>query len=107
MEVHRILGHGLDEVVYKDALEYEFMLANIPYEREKKYTICYKTVVLPHYYFADFVVFSRILLEAKAVQAISQAHAKQTLNYLAISRLNLGLLINFGQASLTHQRIIL
>ena len=107
MEVHRELGHGLDEVVYKDALEYEFRLANIPFEREKKYEIRYKEVVLPHHYFADFVVHDRILLEVKAVQAISPAHVKQVLNYLAVSRLKLGLLVNFGQSSLTHQRVVL
>ena len=71
MEVHRILGPGLLEVVYKDALEYEFKQNGIPYEREKKYEMDYKGVILPHYYYADFVVFGDIMLEAKATGSIT------------------------------------
>ena len=50
MEVHRILGKGLLEIVYKDAIEYEFNLKKIPYEREKKYQVDYKGTILPHYF---------------------------------------------------------
>jgi len=50
MEVHRILGKGLLEVVYKDAIEYEFKNQKIPYEREKKYEVEYKGIILPHYF---------------------------------------------------------
>jgi GxxExxY protein len=56
MEVHRVLGKGLLEIVYKDAIEYEFKQNGIPYEREKKYEIMYKGTILPHNFFADFVV---------------------------------------------------
>ncbi len=56
MEVHRILGKGLLEIVYKDALEYEFKKRGIPYEREKEYPVKYKDVILPHSFNADFVV---------------------------------------------------
>jgi GxxExxY protein len=59
MEVHRILGKGLLEIVYKDAIEYEFNNKKIPYEREKKYAVEYKGIILPHYFFADFVVFDK------------------------------------------------
>ncbi|SFE23401.1 GxxExxY protein [Flavobacterium xueshanense] len=48
MEVHRILGLGLLEIVYKDALEIEFKNHNIPYEREKEYSVEYKGIILPH-----------------------------------------------------------
>jgi len=63
MEVHRILGKGLLEIVYKDAIEYEFKENSIPYEREKKYEVEYKGVILPHQFYADFVVFDKIILE--------------------------------------------
>ena len=48
MEVHKELGRGLLEIVYKDALEYEFKINNIPYQREKDYQVPYKDIILPH-----------------------------------------------------------
>lgn len=107
MEVHRILGKGHSEVVYKDALEYEFKLNSIPFEREKKYEIEYKDIVLPRKYVADFVVYDEIILEAKAIECFSNSNIKQTLNYLAASKNQLGLLVNFGEDSLKYRRIIL
>src|SRR5205809_7735278 len=107
MEVHRILGKGHDEVIYKDALEFEFGQVKIPFVREKWYTIQYKTIILPHSYKADFVVYDKILFEAKAVEKLTDAHVKQVLNYLAAAKLKLGLLVNFGSDSLEWKRVIL
>src|SRR5438105_6230839 len=107
MEIHRELGKGHDEIVYKDALVVELNHARIPFSRERNYQITYKGVVLQHQYYADFVVWDKILFEAKAVSRLSDAHTKQVLNYLAVSKLRLGLLINFGGDSLEHKRIIL
>ena len=67
MEVHNNLGPGFLEIVYKDALGFEFRKTNIPYEREKKYVVNYKAKVLPHKFFADFVVFDKIILETKGI----------------------------------------
>lgn len=107
MEIHRILGKGLLEIVYKDAIEYELKLRNIPYEREKKYEVEYKGIVLPHYFFADFVVFDKIILEVKAQKGIVEDHISWVLNYLAISKCQLGLIVNFGENSLVTKRVIL
>jgi len=107
MEIHRELGKGHDEVIYKDALTVELNKAAIPLAREKKFEVNYKGVVLPHFYFADFVVWDKILLEAKAVEKLVDAHVKQVLNYLAASKLKLGLLVNFGGDSLEWKRVIL
>ena len=95
MEIHRELGKGHDEVIYKDALVVELTRAGIPFSREKNYEITYKGVVLPHYYYADFVIWDKILLEAKAVEKLTDSHIKQVLNYLAASKLRVGLLVNF------------
>jgi GxxExxY protein len=57
MEIHRELGKGHDEIIYKDALVVELSRAGIPFLREKNYEITYKGVILPHYYYADFVVW--------------------------------------------------
>lgn len=107
MEVYNILGKGHSEVVYKDALEYEFQLNNIPYEREKIYTIAYKDIFLPRKYTADFVVYDKIIFEVKAISQLTVSDIKQTLNYLACSKNKLGLLVNFGEDSLKHKRVIL
>lgn len=108
MEVHKHLGLGLLEIVYKDALEVEFKRNSIPFEREKKYTISYKDVLLNHSFFADFVVFDKIILEVKCTQkGFAQEHEKQLINYLAISKNNVGLLINFGESALAYKRMVL
>jgi len=107
MDVHRTLGRGLLEIVYKDAIEYEFKKNNILYEREKKYEVEYKDIILPHYFFADFVVLGKIILEIKAQKRIVEEHYKWVLNYLAISKCQLGLIVNFGEDSLKTKRMIL
>ena len=107
MEIHRELGKGHDEVIYKDALVVELSRANIPFSRERKYEVTYKGVILPHHYFADFVVWDKIIYEAKALEKLTDSHVKQVLNYLAASKLRLGLLVNFGADSLEWKRVIL
>ena len=79
----------------------------MPYSREQKFKVKYKDVILPHYYFADFVVYDKIILEVKAIEVLTDSHIKQTLNYLAASKLKLGLLVNFGEDTLKYKRVIL
>jgi len=107
MEVHNNLGKGFLEIVYKDALEFEFRNNNIPFEREKKYIVNYKDVILPHNFYADFVVFDKVILEIKGMAAIADEHLAQTLNYLKVSGCKLGLIVNFGQSSLQSKRVVL
>ncbi len=107
MEVHKELGKGFSEIIYGDALEIEFTKRKINYLREKKFKITYKGIVLPHYYISDFVINDKIILEIKAISELTNSHIKQTLNYLASSKLKLGLLVNFGEDSLNYKRIIL
>ena len=107
MEVHNELGKGFNEIVYKDALEYEFKLQNITYVREKQLFVHYKDIILPRNYFADFFVFDEIILEVKAQQGVIEDMYKQTINYLAACKKQLGLLVNFGEDSLKYKRLIL
>jgi GxxExxY protein len=106
MEVHRLLGPGLLEIVYKDALEIEFRNHNIPYEREKEYIVEYKGVILPHKFYADFVVYSDIILEVKSIKEISNDHLAQTLNYMKLADTPIGIIANFQNKSLVHKRLI-
>jgi GxxExxY protein len=105
MEIHRILGGGLAEVIYKDALEIEFKAHNIPYEREKAYPVTYKNHRLGHSYFADFVVYDDIILEVKATKYIANEHITQTINYIILAKTQLGIIANFNIKTLQHQRI--
>ena len=107
MEVHRNLGPGLLEVVYKDALEIEFKANNIPFEREKEFSIEYKGVVLPHKFYADFIVNEDITLEVKAVKEFSNEHTAQTLNYMKLANSEIGLLVNFQNKSLQNKRLVI
>jgi GxxExxY protein len=107
MEVHRLLGPGLLEIVYKDALEIEFKNNNIPFVREKEFTIEYKGNVLPHKFYADFIVFDEIILEVKSVKEINNEHIAQTLNYMKLADSQLGIIANFQNKSLIHKRLVL
>lgn len=107
MEVHNNLGPGFLEIVYKDALEYEFNKAGIPFEREKQYLVNYKEIILPHKFYADFVVFDSIILEVKAVSGIADEFVAQAINYLKVSNNKLALIVNFGELKLNYKRIVL
>lgn len=107
MEVYRYLGGGLSEIVYKDALELEFRNNFIPFEREKEFSIEYKGVILPHKFYADFVVYEEIIFEVKAVKDIIDEHVAQTLNYVKLADCNLGIIVNFNSKTLQHKRIII
>lgn len=107
MEVYNTLGRGFLEVVYKDALVYEFSQNKIPFVREKEYEIRYKDIILPRKYNADFVIYDSIILEVKCTPALTNEFVKQTLNYLSVSKNKLGIIVNFGESSLTHKRVVL
>ena len=106
MAVHNELGHGFSEIVYKDALQFEFEEEFILFEREKPYPVFYKGNLLDRNYFADFVVYDKIILEVKCVKALSEEHVSQCINYLKVSKSKLALLVNFARGKLEYQRIV-
>ena len=106
MEVHRILGKGFAEIVYKDALEYEFRKRGIFFEREKNYLVKYKDSILPHQFFADFVVTDNVILEVKCTTKIADPHFAQVINYFTVSKLEVGLILNFSNDSLKYKRVV-
>ncbi len=107
MEVHKTLGYGFLEVVYKDAIEIEINEEDVPYEREKGFDIYYKNEKIGRKFYADFFMFDKIITEIKtSAEGISEAYIAQTLNYMKASNTKLGLIINFGH-KLEFKRIIL
>ena len=107
MEVHNNLGAGFSEIVYKDALELEFKNAKIEYSREKEYAVNYKGIILSHKFYADFVIFDKIILEVKGKNKIADEDIAQCINYLKVSENHLALLVNFGEPKLNYKRIVL
>ncbi len=107
MDVHRTLGNGFLEIVYKDAIQFELMRKEITFGREVQYSIKYKDSILPHKFYADFVVRDKIILEIKAVEGgLANDQIAQTINYLKVSGCEVGLLVNFGRKSLEYKRLI-
>jgi GxxExxY protein len=106
MEIHRQLGHGFLEPVYQEAAVIEFASRNIPSEREVILPVQYKNRVLPVHYRADFVCFSEIIVEFKALSRLSSVEESQLLNYLKATGLKRGLLFNFGTSSLQYKRLV-
>jgi GxxExxY protein len=107
MEVHRRLHRGLLEAIYCGALEVEFGLRRIPFRVQWPLQMEYKGQRLSGIHRIDFVCFNSVVVEVKAVSALTPADEAQLLKYLAISRLERGLLINFGSKSLEYKRRVL
>lgn len=106
MEVHRELGMGFKEVLYKDAIAVELRAKKIPFKREKEFRIEYKGIILPHNFYADFVIYDSIILEVKSASFIINNFVAQTINYLKASGLKLGIIANFGEKSFTYKRVV-
>ncbi len=107
MEVQNTLGYGFSEVVYKDALEIEFLEGAVDYIREVEFGIEYKGKILHRKFIADFACFSKIIIEVKSCdKGILDDHIAQTINYLRSSGHKIGLIINFGKRRLEYKRLI-
>jgi GxxExxY protein len=108
MEIHTILGPGFQESIYADCCAIEFSLRSIPFLREAPFPVVYKGHRVGGFYRADFICYDKIVVELKATSAKNTPleHA-QMLNYLAASRKQHGLLLNFGGPRLLFQRFIM
>ena len=106
MNAHCILGCGFLEPVYQEALQIELELSDIPFQREVFLPIAYRGMQLSKRYVADFVCYGKIIVELKALSAIASEHKAQVINYLKAANFELGILFNFGTASLAYERII-
>jgi GxxExxY protein len=107
MEVHRELGGGFLEAVYQEALGVELGAKNIPYQQEVQLPIYYKGKLLNVFYKADFICHGDILVELKAVAALTPKDESQVINYLQATKKKRALLVNFGGPSLEYKRFVL
>lgn len=105
MEVHREIGPGYRESPYENALRNELRLREHKVEQQKSWPIRYKGTVVGEC-FTDLIVAQRVLIEAKAEDKITEAHVAQFLNYLRLTGIPLGVLINFKPLSLEYKRVV-
>jgi GxxExxY protein len=104
MKVHRSLGNGFQEVIYQRALAIEMERQNLLFEREKEIPVMYENIEIGTRR-VDFFVESKIMVELKALTVLEPIHLTQALNYLEAYKIEIGLLINFGTASLQFKRL--
>ena len=108
IKVHKILGPGLLESVYRDVLSYELNKAGLSVEVEIDIPVIYEHIKFNTGFRADIIVENKVILELKSVRKLEDIHFKQTLTYLKLSGLKLGLVINFNEVLLKNglKRII-
>ena len=106
MEVLNALGHGLLEKPYENALVVEFGLRGIPYKQQPRFDVVYKGVRVGDY-IPDLIVFDKIVVDAKTIDCITDAERGQILNYLKITQLKVGLILNFKKPKLEWERLVL
>ena len=106
MEVHKQLGFGFLEQVYQEALAREMTLCGISFQREVELQVMYKGQALNCAYRVDFICYGDVLVELKALHALTSIEESQVLNYLKATGYQRALLINFGAASLQYKRMV-
>ncbi len=106
MEVLNTLGHGLLEKPYENALVVELGLKNIPFQQQPRFDVLYKSIKVGEYV-PDLIVFEQIVVDAKTIEKITNHEKGQMLNYLKITGLRVGLILNFKYAKLQWERLLL
>lgn len=106
IEVHKELGHGFLESVYDEAFRVELERINLKYEYQKEIEIFYKGRKLQKKFRVDYLVEDSVIIENKATNGIDEVDEAQIHNYLKVSELRLGIIINYGRPSLEYKRIV-
>lgn len=106
IEVLKGIGHGLHEKPYENALVVEFKLQAIPFLQQPRYPILYKQVSVGEYV-PDLIAYNAVVVDAKVIEAITDHERGQMLNYLRITGLKVGVILNFKRAKLDWERIVL
>jgi GxxExxY protein len=108
IKVHKVLGPGLLESAYEECLNYEIKKLGLQIQKQKALPLIYEEVKLDCGYRIDLIVENKLIIEIKAVEFLNDVHVAQLLTYLKLSKINLGLLINFNVTVLKNgiRRII-
>jgi len=106
MEVLNTLGHGFLEKPYENALVVEFGLQGIPFRQQPRFNVNYKSVKVGEY-IPDLICFDQVVVDTKSIEKISNHEIGQMLNYLKVTDLKLGILLNFKHSKLEWRRVVL
>ncbi len=106
MEVQNVLGPGLLEKPYENALVVEFGLQGIPVRQQARFDVVYKHVKVGEY-IPDLICFDWIVVDTKTIESITDHELGQMLNYLKITGLEVGVILNFKKARLAWKRVVL
>ncbi|TWT60411.1 GxxExxY protein [Rubinisphaera italica] len=103
-EVSNKLGLGLLEKPYENALVVELRLRGIPVIQQRKYDVLYKNILVGEY-IPDLIVYDSVIVETKTIDRIGDTELGQMLNYLKLTRLQVGLILNFKYSKLSWKRV--
>ncbi len=106
MEVIREIGHGLHEKPYENALAVEFSLRKIPFDQQRRFPVIYKGVQIGEFV-PDLLVAESVIVDTKVIDRITDVERGQMLNYLRISKLRVGVILNFKKSKLEWERVVL
>ena len=106
MEVLNSVGHGFHEKIYENGLMVEFKLQSVPVSQQPEFPVIYKSVELGAY-IPDLICFEQVIVDTKTIDRITDHEVGKMLNYLKITGLQVGLLINFKHAKLEWKRVVL
>jgi GxxExxY protein len=105
-EVLNELGHGLNDKLYENSLGVEFKLRSIAFDQQRHYNVLYKGEFVGEY-IPDLIAYGKVVVDAKTIDRITDHERGQMLNYLRITKLEVGLILNFKNAKLAFERIAL
>ena len=106
LEVINTMGHGLNEKPYENALVVEFVNRTISHEQQKQFPVIYKGIEVAKY-IPDLIAYDSVIVDTKTIEQITDHERGQMLNYLRITGLQVGVIINFKHAKLEWQRVVL
>ena len=99
------LGHGLNEKLYESALTIEFKIRGIPFDQQRRFAVIYKEVQIGEF-IPDLIAFENIVIDVKVIDQITDRERGQLINYLRITKLRVGLILNFRYAKLGWERVV-
>ena len=103
-DVRNELGSGLNESVYQEGMELELKNQDIPYEREKVFHPTYRGIPMETTFRLDFTCINNVIIECKAVSKLCNDHRAQLFNYMRLTKMKMGILVNFAAAFLELER---
>ena len=100
------IGHGLNEKLYENALVVDFKLRGIAFDQQRRFPVLYRSVQVGEF-IPDLIAFSTVIVDTKVIDRITDHERGQMMNYLRITKLRVGLILNFKHARLEWERIVL